>query len=286
MKNIIIAGSTGYLGLYIVKALKDRNASFKAITRNKSKLRQLALSPSEIIEAEVTQPDTLKGKLDGSDVVISTVGITRQKDGLTYMDVDYLANMNLLNEALKAGAKKFIYISVLNGEKMKHLKIVEAKEKFVDALKASGIDYSVIRPNGFFSDMRDFLNMAKSGKVYLFGDGQYKLNPIHGQDLAKVILDLISASEQEVPVGGPDIFTQKEIASMALRLYEKPVKISYLPDWVRKASIKGMRLFTSSKKYGPYEFFLSMMGQDNIAPRYGVQRLANFFREEIDKIDG
>ena len=67
-------------------------------------------------------------------MVISTVGITRQKDGFTYMDVDYRENANLLSEAKRSGVKKFIYVSVLNGEKLSNLKICEAKERFVTEL--------------------------------------------------------------------------------------------------------------------------------------------------------
>ena len=179
MKNILIAGSTGYLGQHLVKALQRWEMPFKAIARNPTKLTALGLEKNQIIEAQVTQPETLTGKLAGTDILISTVGITRQKDGLTYMDVDYQANINLLEEAKRAGVQKFIYISAINGQQMRHLKIMAAKERFVDALKASGMAYQIIRPNGFFSDMKDFLEMANGGRVYLFGNGQYKLNPIH-----------------------------------------------------------------------------------------------------------
>lgn len=82
------------------------------------------------------------------------------------MDVDYQANLNLLNEARKRGDRKFIYVSALNGHKLKHLKIFEAKEKFVEELKFSGLAYSIIRPNGFFSDMKEFYDMAKKGAIY------------------------------------------------------------------------------------------------------------------------
>ena len=54
------------------------------------------------------------------------------------------------------GVKNFIYISVLNGGKLRHLKICEAKEKLGDYLNLSGINYCIIGPNGFFSDMKDF----------------------------------------------------------------------------------------------------------------------------------
>ena len=282
--RIILAGATGYLGSHLVRQMQRRELPFKAVARNAAKLSDMGLDEQQILQAEVTQPATLKGKLIEADVLISTVGITRQKDGLTYMDVDYQANMNLLTEAKKAGVRKFIYISAVNGEQMRRLKIMEAKEKFVDALKASGMDYTIIRPNGFFSDLKDFLDMAKSGRVYLFGDGEYKLNPIHGADLAEFILDSINSTEKEIGVGGPDILTQNEIAELALQALDKPVSIMHLPDWIRRATIRLLRTFTSSHTYGPYEFFLSMMAQDNIAPRYGIHRLKTFFREEVDTL--
>jgi uncharacterized protein YbjT (DUF2867 family) len=87
------------------------------------------------------------------------------------MDVDYQANMNLLQDARKSGVNKFIYVSVLNGANLRHLKICDAKERFVEGLKASGMDYGIIRPNGIFSDMADFLEMARKGRIYLFGKG-------------------------------------------------------------------------------------------------------------------
>jgi len=279
MNKIVIAGSTGYLGSYIVRELIARKMDFSAIARNTQKLEQLGLASHQIIKAQVTEKSTLKGCLEGAHTVISTVGITRQKDGLNYMDVDYQANMNLLNEALRTGVKKFIYISAIGGTKYRHLKIFQAKESFVDALKNSGLDYTILRPNGFFSDMQDFLQMAAKGKVYLFGKGDKRLNPIHGEDLAEVVVDAIASSKKEIEVGGPDILSHDEIAEMALRAYQKPVKIVHLPDWTRRAAIHLARTFTSPATYGPVEFFMTMMGDDQIATRYGKHRLQHFFEE-------
>ncbi|MBV6643452.1 MAG: SDR family oxidoreductase [Cyclobacteriaceae bacterium] len=280
--KIIVAGATGYLGSHIVKVLQHSDHVFQAIARNRTKLSKIGVDDDDIIIAEVTKPETLAGKLEGADLLISTVGITRQKDGLTYMDVDYQANLNLLNEARKAGIRKFIYVSAINGQSMRHLRIMAAKERFVDELKSSGMEYLVVRPNGFFSDMRDFLDMAKKGKVYLFGDGEYKLNPIHGKDLAAFMIENVDSPANDLEVGGPDVLTQNEIGELALKAFFMPVKIVYIPDWVRKMIITFLRTFTSSKFYGPYEFFLTMMAQDNIAPRNGVYRLKTFFAEEVD----
>lgn len=277
MKNILLAGSTGYLGNYILKELEKRDYRIFAITRSKNKLRDIGSNKTEIIHAEVTQPETLQNICNGIDIVVSSVGITNQKDGLTYIDVDYQANKNLLNEAIKSGVKKFVYVSVLNGEKLRSLKICEAKEKFVDELKSSGMDYCIIRPNGFFSDMKEFYNMAKKGRIYLFGNGKLKANPIHGEDLANICVDSIDKDEKEIAAGGPEILTQNEIAETAFKAIGKKTKITYIPDAVRKFVLLFLKVFTSSKTYGPIEFFMNVMAMEMVAPKYGKHTLKDFY---------
>jgi uncharacterized protein YbjT (DUF2867 family) len=283
--KILLAGATGYLGRFVTRELVERGYQTRIVVRNKEKHKEPAPN-LEVVEAQVTQPQTLQGICDGIDAVISTVGITRQKDGLTYMDVDFQANANLIDEAIKSQAKKFIYISVLNGEKIRHLKGGEAKERLGDYLKESGLDYCIIRPNGFFSDMGDFLKMAKGGKVYLFGDGELKINPIHGKDLAKVVVDAIDQDDREINVGGPDMLSQNDIGALALKALGKPVKIVYLPDWIRRAVLWSIRTLTGQKTYGPIEFFMTTMVMEMQAPQYGTERLEDFFNREAKKMKG
>lgn len=279
MKKILIAGSTGYLGSHIVQELMARQMDFNAIARNTQKLNQLGVAPSQIIEAQITESASLAGCCKDIEVVISTVGITRQKDGLTYMDVDYQANKNLLDEALRSGVKKFIYVSVLHGEDLTHLKICEAKERFVRELQKSGLDYCVIRPSGFFSDMKEFYEMAKKGRVYLFGDGKTKANPIHGADLAKVCVDAIFQNEKVIEVGGKEILSHNEIAEMAFEVLHKKTKITYIPDWVRRFLLRMAAIFMSKAKYGTTEFFLNVMAMDMATNQYGNHTIKEFFTQ-------
>ncbi|WP_208592089.1 SDR family oxidoreductase [Gracilibacillus suaedae] len=281
-QSVLLVGATGYLGSYILRQLLNQNYSVRVVVRNPQKLPQVDKEHYEVIEGEVTKPSTLKNCCENVDVVISTVGITRQKDGLTYMDVDYQANLNVLEEAIKRKVKKFIYVSVLHGDKMKNVKICVAKEKFVERLRHSSLDYTIIRPNGFFSDLTEFYQMAKRGRVYLFGNGQVKINPIHGEDLAKVCVGAIRKSEIEIKVGGPEVLTHRSIAFLAFMALNKKPKITYIPDWVRIASIKFVKTFISSKTYGPIEFFLTVMARDDmIAPKYGRHTLKTYF-ENVD----
>ncbi|PKH52642.1 NAD(P)-dependent oxidoreductase [Tenacibaculum sp. Bg11-29] len=283
MKKVLVAGATGYLGQYVVKELKNRGFWVRVLIRKETQKNKFQ-DVDDFFIGHITDSDSIKGVTNNIDWVFSSIGITKQKDGMTYMDVDYQGNSNLLQEALKDKVEAFQYISAINGDKLKNLKIFEAKEKFVDELKNSKINHSILRPNGFFSDMKDFLNMAKNGKVYLFGDGKCKLNPIHGADLAKVCVDNLSKGIKEETAGGVDILSQNDLAKLALEAWKKPIKISYLPDWSRRFIIWFLRTFTSSKTYGPYEFFLTSMAFDHIANEYGTHHLEDFFEQEVKKM--
>lgn len=279
MNRVLLAGATGYLGGYIAKELLRKSYPVSVIVRNLQKLKENNIEASDILEAEITQRESIRGCCENIDIVISSVGITKQKDGLSYLDVDYQANLNLLQEAKRSGVKKFIFVSVLNGENLRHVKICDAKELFVDQLKKSGLDYCIIRPNGFFSDMTEFYTMAKKGRVYLFGDGELKTNPIHGEDLAVVCEGAIDKPEREIKVGGPEILTHNQIAALAFDILGVEPKITHIPNWVRMGTLKMLRLFAGSKAYGPIEFFLTVMAMDMIAPEYGRHTLREFFTD-------
>jgi uncharacterized protein YbjT (DUF2867 family) len=279
LTNILVAGATGYLGKYITKELTDQGYYTKVLVRNPEKFKQYKIQVDGVIQAEVTDKSSIQDCCKNIDVVISSVGITKQKDGLSYIDVDYQANLNLLDEAKNSGVKKFIYVSVLNGEKLKSLKICKAKEMFVEELRKSDLEYCIIRPNGFFSDMTEFYNMAKKGRIFLFGNGDQKTNPIHGEDLAKVCVSTIAGDDKEIEIGGPEILTHTEIANIAFEVVGKTPKIVHIPDWMRRSILKFGKLFMSAKRFGPIEFFMNIMAIDMVAPEYGQHTLKNYFNE-------
>ncbi|OED62090.1 NAD-dependent dehydratase [Vibrio tasmaniensis ZS-17] len=280
LKNrVLVAGATGYLGRHLIEALQACDADFKAQARSADKLKDLGLNDSQIQIAQVTDADSLKGCCDGVDIVISCVGITRQKEGLSYMDVDYQANLNLLEEAERAGVKKFVYVSAFRANVIKRVRLLEAKERFAYRLLASEqLAPCVIHPNGFFADIEEFYNMAQSGRVYLFGSADVRLNPIHGADLAGFILASMPNDEKELDVGGPEILSATQIAEFAFQSQGKMARITYIPDWVRKLALSVIRRLPENR-VGPAEFFLSAMEGDAIAPCVGKYHLSDHFSQ-------
>ncbi|MFC2084833.1 SDR family oxidoreductase [Bacteroidota bacterium] len=277
MQKVLVAGATGYLGKFVVQEFKKQGYWIRALGRNEAKLESLNEYIDDNFICKVTDPTSLSGICKDIDIVFSSVGITKQKDNLTYMDVDYQGNMNLLEEAKEAGVSKFIYVSVFKAQEMKHLKVLQAKLKFEEELKKSGLEYSIVYPNGFFSDMLEYLQMAKKGKGYVFGSGENKINPIHGKDLAEVCVNAVTNEEKEISVGGSEILTHNEILKIAFDTFGKTTKISKIPIWVRNIIVFVMKMFTSVKTYGPAEFFMTVLTVDMVAPRYGKHLLKDFY---------
>jgi uncharacterized protein YbjT (DUF2867 family) len=277
-QKVFVAGATGYLGTFVLKELKRQGYWVRALSRDHRKMELVREYVDEVVLGEATNPESKKGICKDIDIVFSSLGITKQKDGLTYMEVDYQGNRNILNDALAENVSRFMYISVFNSDKLRHLEIVKAKEKFVDELKKADIRHMIVRPNGFFSDMTEFFKMAQRGRIYLFGQGEYRGNPIHGADLAHACVERLDTSDGEFDIGGPEILTQNEIAAQAFDVLEKKLKITYIPLWVKKLVVNLARTFTSVKTYGPIEFFLTVLTMDMVAPTYGQHILKEYFR--------
>ena len=279
MKKVLVAGATGYLGQFVVKALKARGYWIRALGRSAEKLAPVVEYADELFIGEVTDADSLTRVCDGIDIVFSSIGITRQKDGLAYQDVDYQANRNLLTIAEAAGVSQFMYVHVLSAEKLEHVAMVRAKQAFVDELKLSTLDHTVIYPTGFFSDMEDLLSMARSGRVYLFGDGSNRINPIHGADLAEVCADALESEDKQIDVGGPEVLTYREISELAFDVLDQREKITCVPKHLVSAIVGALRWLTPAKVYGPVQFMANVMTMDLIGQSRGQRRLADHFRD-------
>ncbi|MCE8546027.1 SDR family oxidoreductase [Ruegeria pomeroyi] len=277
MKHVMIAGATGYLGQFLCAEYKWRGWQVSALVRSAN--ADAPLAADNIVTAEATKPDTLKCVMKGVDLVVSALGITRQTDGLSYWDVDYQANLNLLREALASDVKHFAYVHVLNADRMAGVPLVAAKSAFVSALQAADLDSTIIAPSGYFSDMEDFLSMARKGRVWLFGDGQLKINPIHGADLASAIFEAVDRKEAWLDVGGPDVLTHCELAKLSFDTLGAQNRVTFLPDIFRRIALRLLPRFAPHHVAGPAQFFLTAFGMNMAGNPVGTRHLADHFRD-------
>lgn len=282
--RVFVAGATGYLGGFLTGEFVRRGREVVALSRSQAGGERLAASGATPMVAEATDAASLDGLFNGVEVVVSSLGITRQKDGVTYEEVDYQANVNLLRAAEAAGVQAFVYVSVFNGPELADTAMVGAKERFVQELTKSPIRSLVVRPTGFFSDMEEIFRMAQKGRVWVFGKGEQALNPIHGEDLAKVIVDAVQEgsanwADGALAVGGPQELTMRGIGEIAFEALGKEPKISSVPMWLVGLLERALPRVTPQSVYGSIQLFLAASHLSMVAPAYGSHRLADYYAQ-------
>ncbi len=205
--NILIAGAFGNLGTQITRAAVAAGHNVTAADRVVKSIEGLDASRYTVRQIDVTKPETLAGLCNGMDVLISTVGLTTASTVVTHydIDIDLDGNRNLLKESQQAGVPKFIYTSVIHVDTDPSIPMLDAKHRFELALKASGIDYLIVRPTGYFYDIaKVFKPMIASGTVRLLRGLTSRANVIDTADLADYIMTHLDAWNGRAVQGKPE----------------------------------------------------------------------------------
>ena len=279
--RVLVAGGTGYIGGGVLEILQQKGFWVRALCRDPHRLRKPSQC-DDIFVGHATRPETLKGLCQGIDVVFSSLGTRSFRRKPTFWEVDYQGNLNLLEAAKREGVKHFIFVSVVRGSEMARLTpIAEAREKVAQAVKESGMDYTIFAPTGFFNDMAEFFFAAqKRGAIRLFGEGLGRINPLSALDFGEEVARAILASSRRNmvrEVGGCESFTHRQIAELAFQALDKEPQIDYLPPWAVSLVAALVRPFNYNA-YALLKFF-EFIGRtpDVTGEALGWRRLEDFF---------
>ena len=283
LPKVLVAGATGYLGKFVVRKLHAAGYPVRALARDPKRLGDVRELCTEVVVAEATKPETLGELIGDATVLFSSLGKHDFKRKPTAWDIDYQGNMNLLERAKEGGIEHVVFVSVLHGGMLRDrgFSSAKAREGVVDAIQSSGIDWTILRPSGFFNDMGDFFNMAAGGTGWVIGDGTAKMNPIHGADLADFAVQKIAdpkARGASFDVGGPDVLSYTEIMELAFAALGKPVRTRKLPVWVIAAAPPVVGVFN------PFvadllRAIVVMTKEGAVGPCHGTHHLADYYAE-------
>ncbi|MDJ0717632.1 MAG: SDR family oxidoreductase [Prochloraceae cyanobacterium] len=278
----MVAGATGYIGGGVLEVLHQKGFWIRALCREKRRL----VNPkwcNEIFLGHATRPETLKGLCEGIDVVFSSIGIHSFKCQPSIWEVDYQGNLNILQAAKLAGVQQFIFVSVVRGAEMARLTpLAAAREKVAQAVKESGMNYTIFAPTGFFNDMSYLFNAARDkGVIYLFGEGRGQINPLSALDFGEEVVKAIRLPELKnkvLTVGGCETFTHRQIAELAFEVLGKEPCIKIIPAGMVWLIASLLRPFNYNA-YALFKFFEFMARMPDVTGEViGWRRLEDFFK--------
>ena len=233
--KVLLAGAFGNLGFELLKCLISEGHEVVAADLKEKENNGLE-GKYTFRSIDATNAKTLEGICDGCDIVITTMGLTGASTKFTAYDIDYQGNMNLYNEAVKAGVKKFNYISVIacNEPGAEKVPMLHAKFMVEEELKKGSMDYVIYRPTGYFYDIaKVFKPYVDKGEMQLLkGYHGVKANVVDCPDFAKFIVAHMNDTNKTYEVGGKETYTYEEMAKMCFRAAGKPVIIKDSPIWM------------------------------------------------------
>jgi NADH dehydrogenase len=230
--RIFITGAAGFVGTNLRTALAGR--PLRLLVRNRSQSANLASSDVELVEGDVTRPDTLRGTMDGCDAAVHLVAIIAEEGGNTFDGVIRQGTVNALAEAQRAGVRRFLQMSAMGARNNPHFGYMEAKWRAEEAVKAGGIPWTIFRPSVIFGAGDGFIN-ALAGLVRTFpvvpvvGAGTSKFQPVAVKEVAAAFvraLDDPTTAGKIYDLGGPDILTYEQLLDViAAKLGKKKPKV-------------------------------------------------------------
>jgi NADH dehydrogenase len=218
---ILVTGATGFIGPRVVHALRERDLPVRALVRRPGSrpAATLAAWGAELVQGDMTDAESLRRAVEGSDAVVHLVAI-RQGRAEQFRSVMEQGTRDLVAAARDAGLRRFVLMSALGtSEETKDLvPYYRAKWEQEQMLRASGLEHVIFRPSFVFARdggiLPTFRKLARLTPVTpIIGSGRQRIQPIWIDDVAAYFaasVDLGEAANRVFDLGGPDVVSWNE----------------------------------------------------------------------------
>lgn len=243
-RRVLVLGATGTIGRSVVRALVQRGHEAVCFVRPRAGVggklmpddSARLLQGTTVRFGNVTEPGSLA--MDGTrgerfDALMSCLA-SRTGAPKDAWAIDHEANTYALAAARAAGIPHMVLLSAICVQKPQ-LAFQHAKLAFENALRESGLTYSIVRPTAYFKSLSGQIGRLKRGKPFLvFGDGtRTACKPISDHDLAHYLVDCLhdpNLQNRVLPIGGPGpAITPREQGEHLFRLLGRKPKYTHVP---------------------------------------------------------
>ncbi len=253
-----VAGGTGFVGGAIARELLSRGHQVVVLSHRPpagGKRTGDAGSGLDFRQADVSRPDGLAAALAGVDTLVISLAfrnspIESPRRGQTFELVDAAGTEALVSAAKTTGIDRLVYMSGAGAAPDASAHWFRSKWRAEEAVRASGITYTIFRPSWIYGPGDHSLNRFIGFSRWLpfipqIGNGRQRLVPIYVGDVAALVADSLetpTAENVELEVGGPEELTMDEVIRAALNTLGRRRPILHTPVALMKAATAPLTL--------------------------------------------
>ncbi len=228
-----VTGAFGYSGRYLAARLLEQGRTVITLT-NSVKRENPFGGHVRAFPLSFTEPGRLAAALAGVDVLYNTYWV--RFNHRTFTHAQAVANTLVLFEAARrAGVRRVVHVSITNPSEDSPLEYFSGKARLERALVESGLAYAILRPTVLFGREDILINniawaLRRFPVFAIFGDGSYRLQPIHVDDLASLAVAEGQRSENvNINAIGPETFTYRELVKTVGEAISRPRLLVNVP---------------------------------------------------------
>jgi len=285
----VVTGAFGYSGNYIARRLLDRGHTVHTLTNS---LRRKNPFGDRVRSFPFNFDDSagLADSLRGASVLYNTYWV--RFNHRSFKHAGAVENtLKLFDAAKEAGVGRVVHVSITNPSKDSHLEYFSGKAELEQALVESGLSHVILRPTVLFGKEDILINniawLLRRFPVFgVFGNGQYRLQPIYVDDLAKLAVEQGESEENRIiDAIGPETFTFRELVEQIGQIIGKKRPIVSVPPrlgyWFASllGKLKGDVVITREEIDGLMSGLLYVD-----SPRAGETRLTDWAKEHADTL--
>ncbi len=236
MGRYVVTGAFGYSGKYITARLLDAGHEVHTLTNSPERENPFGgrVSATPLC---FDDPKRLVEALRRADALLNTYWVRFNHRNFTHaMAVEN--TLKLFAAAREAGVRRVVHLSIANPSEQSDLEYYRGKARLERGLTNSGLSYCILRPTVLFGKEDILVNNIAWTLRHLpvfgvFGDGQYRLQPIYVDDLAALAVEHAAPAENEViDAIGPETFTFRELVQTIARIIGKRRPVVSVPPWL------------------------------------------------------
>lgn len=216
-ETYVVTGAFGYSGSYISRRLLDAGVSVRTLTNSPARESDLH-GRIDVRPLAFDNPPELARSLNGASVLINTYWVRFNHARFTFAEA--VQNTTALFEAARnAGVRRIVHVSITNPSEDSPLEYFRGKAVLERRLRETGVSHCILRPAVLFGGGDILVNniawVLRRAPVFgVFGDGRYRIQPIHVEDFAALAVEQArDTTDGVVNAVGPEIFAYRELAA-------------------------------------------------------------------------
>jgi uncharacterized protein YbjT (DUF2867 family) len=231
---ILVTGATGNNGTEIVKRLVEAGAPVRAMVRDRGRAGAVALPNVEVVEGDFDRPETLLGALAGVERAFLLTNSSERAEA---------QQVGFVDAARRSGVSHVVKLSQLGAEAGSPVRFLRYHAAAEAALRASGIAYTLLRPNLYMQGLLNFRSTIASQGAFYAAAGDARVSAVDVRDIAAAAVAALTGPGHEgktYELTGPRALTHAEMAEHLSEALGRPVAFVDIPPEAMRDALLGV----------------------------------------------